>query len=1519
MPAPRELVKCFQFLMVLAAFLLPCAATGQNFSQPKVVPTGNWPAAIYSGDVNGDGIPDLIYIDQGATPTASTTHVLLNDGKGNFTQSATLATVGTSLAIADMDGNGTADIVWASTIPPTASDNIGGVTPMVAYGTGNGTFATPAIYGSPVTFTHQNSFTSLGGFQLDHVAVGHFYATSGPLDVVFEETTLPEFFKFAGSSTYSQGDYLAAPGPIVVASLTANGYNDVVLQQGNTNIVTMLGGPSFVYSYNGLAPVTFTGLTGIHSVRIHEVNGDGRPDLIAEGANGHIDVFPGNGDGTFQTTSIGGTGALDGTTGNGGHLIATGDFNHDGLIDALTATPAGISTLLGNGTQYLGLKGIYNAGPGRTSYAVADFNGDGNLDLAVDSPEGIAILFGNADGSFQTSQAFAAGQPAMSGALGVFTSTGNVDAVVSTAATQAQLLRGNGDGTFAYSGSPGTPTPTTTQPGPAGLWSVVQAANLLGAAYNNVLDLVLTADGPPSLLPHGAGLSGMAVEFGYGNGTFSNPNPIQEYLVTSCTGEPPDLYGTSVVAPFFGGGQPNFAARDVNGFQVLADSASVPVPEYVGLPTSCGLHAHDLLAAGDLNNDGYPDLVVQTDGQLQVYLNNQSQGLGRFPNLLGDLSVDGSLTTPGQLTAPALSSSFNGPAIPTFSGGLGFPAFIGSMTIADLDRDGNQDLVVTYANLAANLQAPTAAAPSYIYIWYGSGNGKFFTSAKHPVNPIRLTTSRNLYQAAVADVNLDGIPDLILSDGYVLSVQLGKGDGTFGTETHYLAGQGINTLSVGDVNGDGKPDLVIANGGAVLTNPVANLETLATNPDVNTGGVTVLLNHATPALSQATGTVTASPEPSTYSNPFAITVTLAGQGSSATPTGTVNIFVDGNLAGMVALNTGQAILVVPAGISATLAVGTHTLSAVYSGDSNYAPATLTGTHAVALIQTSLSLLLCVDPPGSNFPCGNPISSTPLISPIVMYFGQTVDGVVVESATNLTGTITFYNGTTVFCTLNANLQNGSNTCPPQSGFFPAGTATVTVTYSGDATHSPSTSNGIDVTVLPDPATATLTSSLNPSTFGQTVTFTANVQGNYSQGIGQVTFFDGNTILGIATLDVTGSATFVTSTLAVGTHSISVTFPGSANFLSATAPAVSQVVLPLLASVQSVVSLSSSINPSAPGQSVTFTASVTAPGPFPIIPTGTVTFLDGTSALGNSTLNAAGIATFVTSTLATGSHAITASYAGSAGTIGVGTIPPPNPPKPPNPHLQPNRPAGTGFRVAGPVPHATVVQRPNPAFLVPLSPVPAPEIAKPAPKAIAPTPTILPGTSAVLTQIVTAAITEEAPGFVVTVTPVPISVGIGATAVLLVSVRDASGFSQPVQLSCAGMPNETTCNFVQATIGAGGGSTTLQVHVTAPHDCGSNQPYYVASTGSGSGTMAAFAFPGLLAGGFLLIGGRRRKLGLTILLLTVGLIGLSAVSGCGRCTDLGTKPGTYSFNVVGTAQGGTVTQVQMQSIQLTVTTQ
>ncbi len=176
------------------------------------------------------------------------------------------------------------------------------------------------------------------------------------------------------------------------------------------------------------------------------------------------------------------------------------------------------------------------------------------------------------------------------------------------------------------------------------------------------------------------------------------------------------------------------------------------------------------------------------------------------------------------------------------------------------------------------------------------------------------------------------------------------------------------------------------------------------------------------------------------------------------------------------------------------------------------------------------------------------------------------------------------------------------------------------------------------------TTALASSLNPSTYGQPVIFTAIL----TSSIGAppdgetITFMKGRTVLGTGTLSG-GSASFTTSTLPVGTDSITAVYGGDANFAPSTSKALKQVVY----KAATTTILTSSLNPSNYGQAVTFTATLTPQYSGTV--KGKVTFYDGTTALGSKSLNG-GVARFTTSTLSQGTHTITATYNGNSNFIG-----------------------------------------------------------------------------------------------------------------------------------------------------------------------------------------------------------------------------------------------------------------------------
>jgi hypothetical protein len=193
-------------------------------------------------------------------------------------------------------------------------------------------------------------------------------------------------------------------------------------------------------------------------------------------------------------------------------------------------------------------------------------------------------------------------------------------------------------------------------------------------------------------------------------------------------------------------------------------------------------------------------------------------------------------------------------------------------------------------------------------------------------------------------------------------------------------------------------------------------------------------------------------------------------------------------------------------------------------------------------------------------------------------------------------------------------------------------------------------GLDVSVwlnssTPPPcvgkcATSTaLASNLNPSAYGQAVTFTATVTSSHGTPPNgeTVTFEEGSTVLGTGTLS-SGSASFTTSSLKVGYDEIKAVYAGDSYFGSSS-KARTQVV----SKASTTTTLVSSQNPSSYEQSVTFTATVTPQ--FSGMPTRPVKFYDGATTLGTAKL-VDGVASFTTTKLAVGTHPITAEYDGDA---------------------------------------------------------------------------------------------------------------------------------------------------------------------------------------------------------------------------------------------------------------------------------
>ena len=291
---------------------------------------------------------------------------------------------------------------------------------------------------------------------------------------------------------------------------------------------------------------------------------------------------------------------------------------------------------------------------------------------------------------------------------------------------------------------------------------------------------------------------------------------------------------------------------------------------------------------------------------------------------------------------------------------------------------------------------------------------------------------------------------------------------------------------------------------------------------------------------------------------------------------------------------------------------------------------------------------------------NPVRQGEKSSPIV----QTIenDGNAPFDINNITvGANLALDPATTTCALSPPLMSVDEDCavgavfaPPRTPPIPPPNVSELITdnieYAGVTVNTPLDIEVWGTATAVNATSTTLLSSLNPSGFGQSVSFTATVITGANTGplTGTVTFYyDGALFPNTAacpnpvTLTAQGTATCATTALTVGEHQITASYADNSvpidHFPSTSAP-LAQTVLEGTAT-----GLSSSANPSAVGQSVTFTATVTSSGGN-VAPDGNVVFYDGSAILSTSTLNPGGVATYTTSTLADGLHSIVAVYGG-----------------------------------------------------------------------------------------------------------------------------------------------------------------------------------------------------------------------------------------------------------------------------------
>ncbi|HZL28489.1 MAG TPA: Ig-like domain repeat protein [Acidobacteriaceae bacterium] len=486
------------------------------------------------------------------------------------------------------------------------------------------------------------------------------------------------------------------------------------------------------------------------------------------------------------------------------------------------------------------------------------------------------------------------------------------------------------------------------------------------------------------------------------------------------------------------------------------------------------------------------------------------------------------------------------------------------------------------------------------------------------------------------------------------------------------------------------------------------------------------------------------------------------------------------------------------------------------------------------------------------------------NPNTAAFGTTVTLTVTATAAppstgTPTGTVEFFNSGASLGTVPL---SAAGVAVLATSTLPAGTDTITCTYSGDPNFAPATCNPVVVLITAAPSALTIASSVNPSPALTPVTFTAHFSVNgQPAGAGNAITFSIAQSPGVAVLtfpattDASGAANFTAAGFYPGIYSVSAAFTATGNYQAASAVPVSEIVNLNPTST----TLTASPNPAEQNQTITFVATVTAlAGTAP--PNGTVTLLDGATVLAtaSATFGAAAFstATFAFSTLAPGIHSFSAVYTPLAGNSGVNV-------------------AGIPFGTSGGAVSFTASQSS--------------------------------GLSLTITP----------QDFSLTANPPAITIETQHHATMQLTLTSTGGWTGPITLTCGTVPAWVTCELPASAVTLGA-DATLPVNFTIDTD---QLLGFLASATPPSRPwdFSRIALATLLP--LTLLGFTRRRKTLRSLLVLASLaVSMSGLTACGgNFYPQHAAPGVYNIPVTGTgtAVGATAPNTHTLNITLTVT--
>lgn len=1100
------LSKLRAILVSTCCLLVLCSTPtlrAETFRNPYRIPTPTDPSSIAVGDLNGDGVADIIWIDSYNSP--GTVKVLLSQTGGGYLPGPDVLSNSSTVhpgvcVLSDVNQDTKLDLVCSGAV--TTQGYI-----WVFLGHGDGTFD------PPVTTTMS---TQGGNYVVPGVVAPGDLNGDGLQDILYGDEANNIFLVMLSDG---KGGF-QNPKPLGFSFI--NGGLPVSADVNGDGILDLLGpiGPQVALGKGDGTfgpPINYEQTFDYLATCVyHDMDGDGHLDAVcgyAETFDGDIVggtdliILHGNADGSFNPTPIAHQMYGDHANGFDGFgafqtPVAIGDLNGDGIPDILAAAGDGLIVLIGGpglsfGTPRHYAQAVVGVGAGglsaRYQNQIVDVNGDGIPDVVGAGPHGIYISYGYADGTFESAPAYEVTEVIGYATVADFNGDGIPD-VVASGDANLKVSLGNGDGTFA------APVAAPNGDGALNFGTPLSAtgAHIAHGDFNGDGKLDILAIASPSIYVYNTYLL-----LGNGDGTFQAPTPV-----------PNSSYGLPMFSQLT-----DAAIYDINHdgrSDLLSASTSPPTePNLISVALSNGDGSFRTVTTAipsELDNGTF--YYPSTLPALADFF-----GHGQLDAAYGSLSHAYVLKGHGDGTFDQAGTVM---ALPE----IGSSPSLGALSVAsgDFDGDGKPDFVVLvqYGNSQFPYPSPLATAA---WVFFGNGDGTFAA----PVLAGKF--DRNYVTVAAADLNRDGLSDMVLSTsgslagGYSVGVVNAEAGRSFAGEMNYTAGTGLSNFAITDLNGDGFPDLLFANG----------------DFNLRASSVTVLLNKGN--VPTVTGTLVASPEPSNIGQVFHLTATLASPVPGAALAGDATFSVNGNPLGNVTLVSNAATIAAPN----TLAAGVYQLKATWPGDGTYPAVTLTGSHVVSAPSAATSISLT-----SN---ANP---APALTAVTFTVHLTMNGQAAPAG-NTIGLLVGPNNPIHLTT------DSTGSASYTISTLVAGSYLVTASFAGVSGLSPSSASLIETVTASNivPTATSLSASPNPANQGQAITLSASVAASASAvSSGTVSFYDGSVLLGTGTLSSSGQAILVTSSLATGTHPLTAVFPATALFATSTSAVVQEVILPAI---------------------------------------------------------------------------------------------------------------------------------------------------------------------------------------------------------------------------------------------------------------------------------------------------------------------------------------------------------------------